>query len=91
LKFDRKVKPRLLRRHRAHDFVVSVDHREFRDRRDVEVKPTVATANVASGPRTFGVGHATSVDVVVSFVVAPLVSAESLTGRKRLVTDGANV
>jgi len=90
LKFLRKVESGLLRRHRAHDLVVSVDRREFRDRRDVQVKPTVAAADVAGGPRTFGIRHATTV-VVIPFVVAPLVSAESLAGRKRLVADRADV
>ena len=89
IKFLQEVKPGLLRRHRAHHFVVSVDRRELRYRRDIKVKPAVTAADVAGGPRSFRVRHATS--VVIPFVVTPLVSAESLAWRKRLLTDRANV
>jgi len=95
-----EVKPEFLRRHRTHHLFVSVDHGEFRYGRDVEVKPMVvvvvvaAAADVAYGPYTFRIRQATAsstATAVLSFVVAPFVAAESLTGRKRFVTDGTNV
>jgi len=92
LGFLREVKPEFLRRHRTHHLFVSVDHREFRYRRYVEVKPTVATADVACRPHIFRIRHATTHTAsVLSFVVAPFVAAESLTGGERFMTDRANV